>query len=81
MWYLRSLIPNVTLWENFLAEARSPQEILKSKISDSTTINHDFIEEFYGRQDDEHSIRLDSVLYWLELDRKQFLCNLKGEVA
>lgn len=55
-------------------------EYLKELLKIGTTIDHNFINEFsriLTDPDEEFSVHIDTIISWLELDRKEFIRNLK----
>ncbi len=55
-------------------------EYLKELLKIGTTIDHVFIDEFYQiltDPDEKFSIHMDTIISWLELDRKEFIRNMK----
>lgn len=55
-------------------------QYLKELLKIGTTIDHQFIDEFYdilSRPEDQFSVPIDSIVAWLDIDRKGFLKHLK----
>jgi len=55
---------------------------LKEMLKIGTSIDHNFIDEFYDILFDSNTIfciNLDTILEWLELNRKEFVKSLKNK--